>query len=636
MQGEGAGGFVSRATIEDSPREITDAASLVEPMPGVHVRRLGADDSFATLSVRGTSSTEVAIYFAGVPLSGGADPTLDLATLPLWPGARATVYRSFAPAALGPGSLGGTLVLDPPSPHTPEATDVWAAVGSFGSRRLRVGDVREIAGVSIAGGVSASRSDDDFEYLDPLATAAHGSDVFATRRNAGHAAAAGLASVGIPIAGGGALTATTLAQARRQELPGTVNAPTFFQRLDSTRILEAIELTRPIERGTTMGVRAWGRREAISLHDTRESAAATLGPSSTDDAILSAGGSFGVKSRTTATLVEARVDGSGERYEPGTWVGATQPPGATRTRAGLGVDARLGRSQHLTLIGSARGDLWNDAAGGDAKAEARPTGNIGIELPLGGRDDPNWPPLRDPIVTLLAHGGLVARPASFVERFGDRGAFLGEPSLRPEAARTIDAGARTQQRLGDVRLRGEVAGFATWADDLIVYVAQGAYGRAKATNIGQAHLLGLEAEGEARFYGFDMRVSYTGLATTNEVEPGRPPLPGRPEHDLVTDASYAIGPARLRYGVDLVAGVHADVSGAIAVPDRVLHSAGLRVAVPGVPGLVLALDARNLFDLRVVEYAGALGPVRAPIGDAFEYPLPGRSFLATARFSTRK
>ena len=98
VHGRNAGGFVSRATIEDAPREITDAASLLEPLPGVHVRRLGADDSFATLSIRGTGSTQVAVFLAGVPLTGGADPTLDLSTLPLWPGARVRVFRSFAPA----------------------------------------------------------------------------------------------------------------------------------------------------------------------------------------------------------------------------------------------------------------------------------------------------------------------------------------------------------------------------------------------------------------------------------------------------------------------------------------------------------------------------------------------------------
>src|SRR6185369_7157056 len=120
---------------------------------------------------------------------------------------------------------GGTLVLDPPSARSPPRTEVWAAAGSFGSRRMRIGDVRgDPDGVRVASGVSASRSDDDFTYLDPLSST-EGHDVFVTRRNAGHAAAAGLVSVGMPVATGdapGALTVTGLAQARRQELPGSV------------------------------------------------------------------------------------------------------------------------------------------------------------------------------------------------------------------------------------------------------------------------------------------------------------------------------------------------------------------------------------------------------------------------------
>src|SRR5215469_2180213 len=132
VHGTEAGGFVSRADERDSPREITDAASLVEPLPGVHVRRYGADDAFTTLSIRGSSSTEVAVLVAGVPLTGGADPSLDLASLPLWPGAVVRMHRTFTPAALGPGSLGGTLALEPPKPTSPPRTEAWAAVGSFG------------------------------------------------------------------------------------------------------------------------------------------------------------------------------------------------------------------------------------------------------------------------------------------------------------------------------------------------------------------------------------------------------------------------------------------------------------------------------------------------------------------------
>jgi outer membrane cobalamin receptor len=632
VRGGHAGGFVSRSSIDDSAREVTDAASLVAATPGVHVRRLGADDSFATLSIRGTSSAQVAVFLAGVPLTGGADPTLDVATLPLWPGASARVYRSFAPAALGRGSLGGTLVLDPPSPRAPPRTEVWAAVGSFGSRRLRAGDVRgDPDGLRVATGISASRSDDDFTYLDPLASTDH--DVFATRRNAGHAAASGLASIALPVdlgARDGALTITTLAQARRQELPGTVKAPTPFARLDSTRLVSGLELTFPAGAGA-LGARLWGRREGLAIRDAPSSAQLTTGPTSTDDAIVAAGGSFGWRGRPTeATTIEARVDGGGERFAPGAWIGAAQPPGATRSSAGAAFDGELRASRSLTFSTSARADAWVDG-GDDAGAsttEARPTANAGVEVASGA-------------FAIASHGGVLARPPSFVERYGNRGAFLGDRTLRPESAATVDLGGRFDRRFGALALHLEIAGFATWADDLITFVPTGAYGKAKATNIGRARLLGLESEARALFFGFDVRVTHTALATANEgecrVAAGaceRPPLPGRPEHDVTADVVYTIGPVRLRAGVDVVTGMRADLTGETVVPDRVLVSTAAAFAVPGARGLSLGLDVRNLFDLRVAEYEGALGPVRAPIGDSYEYPLPGRSFLASARFTT--
>lgn len=635
VRGKSAGGFVSQARIEDSKREVTDAASLVEPLPGVHVRRLGADDSFATLSIRGTSSTQVAVYLAGVPLTGGADPTLDLATLPLWPGARARVFRSFAPAALGRGSLGGTLVIDAPSPRSPPRSEVWTAVGAFGAQRLRIGDVRgDVDTVRVATGLSLSRSDDDFSYLDRRATDNAGRDVFTTRENAGHAAASGLASVSLPIrfASGtaGALTLTTMLQARRQHLPGTATHPTPYQRLDSSRVVSALELTLPAGSGA-FGVRGWGRREGLAIHDSIAGANASLGPTSTSDAIIAAGTSIGWKGRPTEPLtIEARVDGSGERFAPGPWLGSFAPPGARRSNVGVAFDGSWSLSRTTTLAASTRADAWFDTSDdGTSREEARPTGNVGIETVIG------------PFV-LASHGGVLARPPSFVERYGNRGTFLGEASLRPEGARTIDAGFRVAKKFGELRFSFEGALFATWADDLIVFVPQSAYGRAKATNIGRARLFGTEAELKLGLSAFDLRVSHTALSTANMSECRfvqqrceRPPLPGRPEHDLVADLTYTAGPLRLRYGIDLVAGIHADNTGtpAYVVPDRVLHSLGVRLAIPGVPGLSASLDVRNLLDLRVAEYPGVFGNAqRYPIGDLFDYPIPGRRALLSLRW----
>lgn len=637
-RGRNAGGFVSRATIEDSPREITDAASLIEPLPGVHVRRLGADDSFSTISIRGTSSTQVAVFLAGVPLTGGADPTLDLATLPLWPGARARVFRSFAPAALGRGSLGGSLVIDTPSPRTPSRTEVWTAAGAFGSRRLRIGDVSgEPDGVRIATGVSASRSDDDFSYIDRNASIARGREVFVDRRNAGHAAASGLASIAIPIRWGGgesgALTLTTLLQARRQQLPGPATSPTLDQRLDSNRIVAALELTLPAGHGAA-SVRGWGRREGLAITDSVVGAKG-LFPTSTSDAILAAGTSIGWKGRPTEPLtVEARIDGSGERFAPGTWVGARPPPGARRTNVGVAFDGSLALSRVTTLAASSRGDAWFDSSDdGTSAQQLRPTGNVGIESAIGP-------------VGVASHLGIVARPPSFVERYGNRGAFLGNESLRPESAFTVDAGLHSARRFGRLRLSFEGAVFGTWAEDLIAFLPQGAYGRAKADNIGRARLLGTEAEVRADAYGFELRLSHTALATSNlsdcRIEGStcvRPPLPGRPEHDFVADLAFTTGPVRVRYGVDVITGIAASNSGDFAyqVPDRVLHSAGARLEVPGAPGLSVALDIRNLLDLRAAQYpslaiGGKAGTDPYPIGDFFDYPVPGRRILVSARW----
>jgi hypothetical protein len=626
-----AGGFVSRQSIDDASREITDAASLVEAAPGVHVRRLGADDSFATLSIRGTSSTEVAVVLAGVPLTGGADPTLDLATLPLWPGASARVYRSFAPAALGRGSLGGTLALDPPSLRGPARSESWAAVGSFGALRLRVGDVRPVnvggTDARVATALSASRADDDFTYTD------FSTGRTLTRQNAGHADANGLVSFGMPMKVGdkeGAVTLTTLVQDRRQQLPGTIDAPTPHARLDSNRLVSAAELTLPASSGAAIA-RVWGRREGLHLSDDAIDAARATGPTHTDDAITALGASTGWRGRPMEPLlVDARVDGSSERFAPGTWQGpVTTPPGATRNQAGLALDAEYNLSP-LRFAASGRLDGTVDDSS-DAAARTAftvvPTGHLGVEAAL-------------PHVTLAAHGGALSRPPSFTERYGDRGAFIGDPTLRPESATTVDAGGRIAWRAGPLRLFAELATFATWADDLIVFVPQGAYGRAKATNIGRARLLGLEADVRAWLAGAELRASYTGLATENQalcdaksLTCERPSLPGRPSHDVVADLAYTIGPVRARYGVDFVSGIVTDLGGTIEAPARVLQSAGVRVRVPRVPELTVALDVRNLFDVRTGTYDGALGPIRAPIGDLFEYPLPGRSFLASVRFS---
>jgi hypothetical protein len=183
-------------------------------------------------------------------------------------------------------------------------------------------------------------------------------------------------------------------------------------------------------------------------------------------------------------------------------------------------------------------------------------------------------------------------------------------------------------------------GFATEAQDLITLVPRGLLGLLKAENIASARIFGAEASLDLRGHGLDLRAAYTGLLTFNDdpsdCPPCSPPLPGRPGHDFVGDVAYTLGPVRARYGVDVVAHMFADDDGQTRVPDRVLQSTGARVAVPWVPSLVVACDVSNLFDVRTGMVPGTLpglAPMREPIGDQFDYPLPGRAVFCSARWS---
>ena len=55
--------------------------------------------------------------------------------------------------------------------------------------------------------------------------------------------------------------------------------------------------------------------------------------------------------------------------------------------------------------------------------------------------------------------------------------------------------------------------------------------------------------------------------------------------------------------------------------------------MPWLTGLSVALDVRNLLDLRVAEYPSVLGGKDPyPLGDFFDYPIPGRRILVSARW----
>lgn len=637
VRGKKPSTLAASATEGEMPRETTDLASLIAPLPGVYVSRQGADDSLSTLSIRGTSPQEAAVYVAGVPVTGGGDPAMDLSLLPVWPGLRARVYRTFAPASLGRPALGGALVLDAPTlAAEPGRTDVYAGGGSLGVAKVRTGQLARIGAAKVAVATFGTRADNHFSYLDPVASSVD-RPVFRRRENAGHAAAGAILEAAIPVAlpftgKKGTLTATTYGQWRRQQIPGTVRLPTPHQEVESVRSLGSLDLSVPFGRGEAHA-QVYQRYDTLTLRDREASARLTGSPARTDDAFLTLGLRSGVRQNLGArSALGVHVDGTRESYLPGARVLSSSPDPAGRSSVGLAGELESTPASNIKGALHGRIDGWTDFGEGQAvqKTVVLPTGHFTLEAKLG--EHLAW----------VGRIGRTARAPSFLERYGNQGVFVGEPALRPESAWTQDAGLRAKLGKATRIVQLELVGFHTRATDLIQFVPQGAFGRARASNLGDAELGGLELLGQGRWGPLDLRVVYNFLVSANrtECDAGRidrceaPPLPGRPRHNLGLDAGVRLGPLTLRYGLDVMTGMLADRVGAIRVPARSLHNAGVRVQLPRSTGLTLGADLRNIGNVRSGTYAGAFGPAPAPIGDQYDYPLPGRTLFVFARFSS--
>jgi hypothetical protein len=623
VRGSSAGAFVSRASTDTTPREPIDAATLLDELPSVHIRRLGADGAFASISVRGSTPSQVGVVLGGIPLTSAADPAFDVGSLPLWPGASFRVYRGFAPASLGTtGYLGGVLAIEPPSPAVGERTEEWAAVGSFGALKLRLGDLRRVGVVELGSGFFASRSDGDFPFVQQQIGGVGPIRVI-RRTNAGQLAVGAIERVAVQRPWG-SVAALILADARRTGVAGTERAQTRLVTLSTTRLVAGIDVGVNAGPGAVRAT-GWARRETSSLADPAGELDATHA-SVTRSAVEAAGASVGWRGRPHPAITLGLVlDGRGERFVPLSTEGGQVSAPASRLAAGVGVDLEWRPTQRLTASASARVDARRDDAagfittGGGAShvvGDVAPTGHLGASYRFGDA------------AIVSAHVGALERPPGFQELYGNGASLLANPALRPEHAFSGDAGIAGDVGDDHVRFGYELVGFASAARDLIVFTPFG-FATFRAANVDRALLGGAEVTASLAARGARLAVSYTLLLSEDEAD-GRP-LPGRPRHDLAYDASYRFGPVRLRYGVDVVSGVLID---RLPLPPRIFHGAGVGLDVPGVAGLRVAVDVANLFDQRVLYVPSpSLGmPVIYPVSDFLGYPLPGRTFWGTLRF----
>ena len=576
-------------------------ASLIDGAAGTTVVQLGGLGDFSAVSLRGSTFRQVQVHLDGVPLNPDGGDTVNLSELPLAAFSRVEVWRSAPPPEMLASPIGGVINLVTGD----NAAEPWVGttVGSFGTARVTGFGAgagswlgRPADGLAV---VDLFRTKGDFGYFADQGTLYNLlDDQRAIRVNNDKSQ---LSAHGRVRVGGEALRLTALDAflSREEGLPGHANDPASGARLASTRNLAVAQVD-----GGGSVVRGWGRLWSLQRSETLDDRLGEVGVASqwlntgTDSFGVAGHARWGVAPRVVPAMTgSARLD---------------------RVQVyGLGANDALTTRRRGVLSGAASADfmLWEDrlvlspvvqGQGLHYLAEGARSGSIAggaaaadvwsVDPRLGVRLSP-WSNL-----ALKASAGRYLRVPDFTELFGDRGALVGNPDLRPERGWQWDVGvAGRAPEAAWGRLSGELSGFWRQSTDLIAW-SQNSQRTLIPLNIGRALVQGVEAALSLELLGaIDVDVSLTQTATENQGERRAvtgnqlPRIP--PWESYVGTSLHRAEVVRVGHGWSATAPTYWDATNYYQAPRRAFHSVFVRVAPH--PAVRVEVEVRNLLDATV-------------------------------------
>jgi iron complex outermembrane receptor protein len=226
-------------------------------------------------------------------------------------------------------------------------------------------------------------------------------------------------------------------------------------------------------------------------------------------------------------------------------------------------------------------------------------------------------------LTLKANFQNSFRKPNFTELyFPDQGFIRGNPDLKAEKGRNLDAGFS----LNFNRFFLQAVYFQSWIDESIQWLPVSFF-TTKPVNTGRVDAWGVELDTEYRPWDpLLLTADYTFLHAIAE-ETGEQ-LDGKPRHEVHFRASLE----------DELGGIYAEVEYLSSIPFLSTNTAQLFVNQRAIIGVGLTANLRELPYLRSVSWLRkwTLGlEVKnvndASVYDVLYYPLPGRMFFVTLR-----
>ncbi len=615
--------FVSVIDASEHATEGETVSDALAESVGVQVRRFGGLGAFSTLSIRGSSSNQVQIYFDGIPLSRARNETINLADLPLDSLERIEVYRGTAPVGFSGGGLGGVVNLVTKPPSATAHTELGVSYGSFDTRKAIASHSRQLRSVDLLAHVTYLGSEGDFRFLDDRGTRENPhDDRRASRRNNAFDSVEALFKGGSTLPNGLRLDLTSEAFFKDQGVPGPGNVQfpdpwlrewraLNYLRGGQEGLLDALDAS-----GTVFGI-----YERTEFRDPKGDFS-RLPQDRRDETTLVGGNLAGTYYPVASHALGWFSEAVHERFA-GFDAKAPQSdePDQTRLHLSLALQDQAAlfaerllvvptlRYEHLRDDVSATFDIANRPS---AQRERHATDlwspSIGAQIYV------------SPWLTLRGNVGRFQRAPNFSELFGSRGSVRGNPDLHAEDGIMRDVGfAATPEGDRRLKLRLEYAYFNNDVDDIIVMI-QTSPNFFTPRNVGGARIRGHEVALRTTLLGrVALDLNYTHQDAENRsASPnfrGRQ-LPGRPADEVYARTQLFAAQGELYYEFNLVSGNFTGERNLNRIPTRDVHTLGAVARV--FDRLTLSVEARNLTDNQISDVGG--------------FPLPGRSYFGTVKF----
>lgn len=624
--------FLTVIDAAERSRESETISDALAESVGVQVRRFGGLGSFATLSIRGSSSNQVEFFLDGVPLSRARNETVNLADLPFDILERIEVYRGTVPLQFGTGAIAGVVNLVTRPPSATPTTIAGGSYGSFETRKVVAAHSREAGGFELLGFVNYLGSKGDFAYEDDNGTPLNpNDDEQVTRKNNAFNAVDTLLKGARTLRSGLRLELTSETFYKDEGVPGIGSFQARNASQKTLRSLNYLRLLAPevLADGLDGATTLFGTYERDQFQDLGRSGRpggelGFLRQDRCDQTTLAGSTASFTYDRLPANRLAAVTELSYERFDgsnAAATVGPADEPGQTRLVAALGVQNELELfGDRLLFVPTARYQHLRDSSSASFDAGGRPSG------PSENRNEDLWSVSGGTEIRaidwlrLRANIGRYQRPPSFSELYGVRANVRGNPNLKPETSLNRDAGLVLSRALppwlDDARL--EYAYFDNDVDDLIVLV-QTSPSFFTARNVGSARIRGHEVSSHATFRQLvDLSMNYTHQNAENlsssPILHGKQ-LPGRPANELYTRLELRTPLGKPYYEFNFVSGNFTDQANLRKVPSRDIHTLGLTWQARD--WLSVNFEARNVTDNQISDIGG--------------FPLPGRSFFGTVQ-----